>query len=89
MEKRKKIVILGATGSIGTNTLKVLEGMQDAYEIYGLAARSSWQQLAELAQKYRPAQLALTDAEQAERLREEGNFSGRILQGEEALIEIC
>ena len=89
MEKRKKIVILGATGSIGTNTLKVLEGMQDAYEIYGLAARSSWQQLAELAQKYRPAQLALTDAEQAEKLREEGNFSGRILQGEEALIEIC
>ncbi len=89
MEKRKKIVILGATGSIGTNTLKVLEGMQDAYEIYGLAAHSSWQQLAVLAQKYHPALLALTDEREAQNLREQGHFAGTILQGAEALVEIC
>ena len=89
MEKRKKIVILGATGSIGTNTLKVLEGMQDAYEIYGLAAHSSWQQLAVLVQKYHPALLALTDEREAQNLREQGHFAGTILQGAEALVEIC
>lgn len=89
MEKRKKIVILGATGSIGTNTLKVLEGMQDAYEIYGLAAHSSWQQLAVLAQKYHPALLALTDEREAQNLREQGLWPGTILQGAEALVEIC
>lgn len=89
MEKRKKVVILGATGSIGTNTLKVLEGMQDAYEIYGLAAHGSRQQLAALARQYQPAVLALTDPVQAQLLQEEGGFSAKLLQGEQALIEIC
>jgi len=85
----KKVVILGSTGSIGTNTLQVLEDMQDQYEIYGLAANSSVEQLLAQAQMYHPAVLALTDEKAAKALRDCGRFQGKVLQGEQALVEIC
>ena len=59
---RKKIVILGSTGSIGKNTLDVLRGMQETYEVYGLAAHKSVRELLAQAAEFRPARLALTDA---------------------------
>ncbi len=87
--KRKKVVILGSTGSIGMNTLNVLEEMQQQYEIYGLAAQTNWQRLAAQAQVYRPTLLALTDEKAAYALQDSALFSGEVLQGEQALTDIC
>lgn len=50
---RKKIVILGSTGSIGKNTLDVLRGMQETYEVYGLAAHKSVRELLAQAAEFR------------------------------------
>lgn len=85
---RKKIVILGSTGSIGKNTLDVLRGMQETYEVYGLAAHQSAQALLAQAAEFRPARLAVTDEAAAGELAA-GGFAGEILAGPQALCDIC
>ena len=84
---RKKIVILGSTGSIGKNTLDVLRGMQETYEVYGLAAHKSVRELLAQAAEFRPARLALTDAAAAREAAE--GFAGELLAGPQALCDIC
>lgn len=57
----KQIAVLGSTGSIGTSTLDVADAHQDRLKIFGLAARSSWEQLAEQTHRCQPAIAVLTD----------------------------
>jgi 1-deoxy-D-xylulose-5-phosphate reductoisomerase len=49
---RKRVVLLGATGSIGETTLRVVAAHQDKLELVGIAARSNWQRLAEIAREF-------------------------------------
>jgi 1-deoxy-D-xylulose-5-phosphate reductoisomerase len=62
----KKIVILGATGSIGTQTLDVARACPDRIQVVGLSAHRHWQELFELARIHRPRWVALTDLELCE-----------------------
>jgi 1-deoxy-D-xylulose-5-phosphate reductoisomerase len=48
---RKRVVLLGATGSIGENTLRVLAAHRDKLELVGLAARANWEKLAAIARQ--------------------------------------
>jgi 1-deoxy-D-xylulose-5-phosphate reductoisomerase len=50
---RKRVVLLGATGSIGINTLRVIAAHPDKLELVGIAARSNWEKLATIAQEFR------------------------------------
>ena len=63
------VAILGSTGSIGRAALQVIEGLGAGYRVVGLAAGSGWELLAEQAARYRPAAVALADAEHAAGLR--------------------
>lgn len=49
---RKRVVLLGATGSIGENTLRVLAAHRDKLELVGIAARSNWDKLAGIARQF-------------------------------------
>ena len=49
---KKKIVVLGCTGSIGKSTLKIINEFPDLFEIVGLTAHSNKNQLEELSKKY-------------------------------------
>jgi 1-deoxy-D-xylulose-5-phosphate reductoisomerase len=49
---KKRVVLLGATGSIGKSTLRVLAAHRDKLELVGVAARSNWQVLAGIAQEF-------------------------------------
>jgi 1-deoxy-D-xylulose-5-phosphate reductoisomerase len=49
---RKRVVLLGATGSIGENTLRVIAAHRDRLELVGVAARSSWRKLAAIARQF-------------------------------------
>lgn len=49
---RKRVVLLGATGSIGENTLRVLAAHRDKLELVGIAARSNWEKLAAIARQF-------------------------------------
>jgi 1-deoxy-D-xylulose-5-phosphate reductoisomerase len=49
---RKRVVLLGATGSIGENTLRVLAAHRDKLELVGIAARTNWEKLATIARQF-------------------------------------
>ncbi len=51
---RKNIVILGSTGSIGQNTLQVIEAFPERFNVLGLAAAKNTELLFEQARKFRP-----------------------------------
>ncbi len=51
--KRKRVVVLGATGSIGESALKVAHDIPDRMEIVGMAANSNAEKLAEAANSTR------------------------------------
>lgn len=62
---RKRVVILGSTGSIGQNALKVVAEHPNAFEIVGMTAHASVETLAQQALAVRPRRVALGDASQA------------------------
>jgi 1-deoxy-D-xylulose-5-phosphate reductoisomerase len=56
---RKRIVLLGATGSIGENTLRVIAAHRDRLELVGIAARANYRRLAEIARQFGVRQVAI------------------------------
>jgi 1-deoxy-D-xylulose-5-phosphate reductoisomerase len=81
----KKVLILGSTGSIGTQALEVIAASQELQAV-GLAAGSGWELTLEQAREHGVPAIALADAEAAERAR--GAWSGRVLAGEEGVREL-
>ena len=67
----RRIVIVGSTGSIGTQALDVVE-RSDELEVVGLAAASSWELLLEQARRFGVERIALADADAAARAAEHG-----------------
>jgi len=87
--KRKRVVILGATGSIGESALKVARDIPERMEIVGLAANSNAEKLAAAANKFRPQSVCLVDQTKIDILREALEYEPRIFAGEEGLCEIA
>jgi 1-deoxy-D-xylulose-5-phosphate reductoisomerase len=79
----RRIVIVGSTGSIGTQALDVVE-RSDELEIVGLAAASSWELLLEQARRFGVERIALADPDAAARA---GEHAG-VLAGAEGLVEL-
>ena len=86
---RKRIVILGATGSIGESALKVACDIPERMEIVGLAAKSNAQKLAEAANEVRPESVCLVDETRIDVLRRALDYQPRIFSGEVGLLEIA
>jgi len=85
----KRITILGSTGSIGTNALKVIESLGSEYEVYALTANNSIEQLADQVRRYSPKAVAIADENKYEDLKK--LLSGvdiEILVGMDALVEL-
>ena len=81
----KKVVILGATGSIGEQALQIVAA-SDELQVVGLAVGSSWEPLLEAARQHGVPVVALADAEAAERAR--GAWDGQVLAGDEGIREL-
>ena len=86
---RKRVVILGATGSIGESALKVARDIPERMEIVGLAAKSNAQKLAAAANEVRPESVCLVDETQVDVLRKALDYEPRIFSGESGLVEIA
>lgn len=86
---RKRVVILGATGSIGESALKVARDIPERMEIVGLAAKSNAQKLAAAANEVRPKSICLVDETQIDVLRGGLDYQPRIFSGEAGLLEIA
>ncbi|HET8565251.1 MAG TPA: 1-deoxy-D-xylulose-5-phosphate reductoisomerase [Solirubrobacterales bacterium] len=81
----KKVLILGSTGSIGTQALEVI-GRSDQLQVVGLAAGGSWETAVAQAREHGVPAIALSDEQSAEKAR--GSWSGRLLSGEEGVREL-
>jgi 1-deoxy-D-xylulose-5-phosphate reductoisomerase len=67
--KRKRVVILGATGSIGESALKVAHDIPERMEVVGLAANNNAEKLAKAANKARPEAVCLGNQTKIDALR--------------------
>src|SRR4051794_5841437 len=83
----KRLLILGATGSIGTQALDVVARAGDAFELVGLSAHGGWERLLEQAQRHGVRRLALTDPHAAARAAEQWT-DGEVLSGPEGLARL-
>jgi len=81
----RRIVVLGATGSIGRQALEVAAGAQEL-EIVGLSAGRSWEELVAQADASGARRIALADPQAAASAR--GAWDGEVLEGAEGLNEL-
>lgn len=72
--KRKKIILLGATGSIGGNTLRVLRTHADKLELVGVSANSNYEGLSAICDEFKVPQAVLTDPAAYTKARAENCF---------------
>lgn len=86
----KNIAILGSTGSIGKNALKVIEALGEEYRVAAISAHSSVDLLAEQAIEYQPSYVSITDDANYDSLKEKlAGYNGKILAGPQSLIDIA
>ena len=86
----KKIAILGSTGSIGRNALRVIDALGPRYQVSALSAHSNVRLLAEQAMQYKPKVIAVTNPDYDKELRELiGDSDIEIIPGPDGLIEIA
>jgi 1-deoxy-D-xylulose-5-phosphate reductoisomerase len=81
----KKVVILGCTGSIGTQALEIVAA-SDELSVVGLAAESSWGQALEQAREHGVPAVALVDTGAAGQAKQAWN--GKVLAGEDGIREL-
>ena len=82
-----KVSVLGSTGSIGTQTLEIIDSCSDDYEVISLGAAQSVEKLAEQAIKFRPKVVAIEDPELASDLVARLPAEIEVLAGPSALSE--
>jgi 1-deoxy-D-xylulose-5-phosphate reductoisomerase len=81
----KRVLILGSTGSIGTQAIEVI-GASDDLRVAGLSAESNWEPLLEQAREHGVPAVALADPDAAERASR--GWGGRVLAGEAGVREL-
>jgi 1-deoxy-D-xylulose-5-phosphate reductoisomerase len=81
----KRVLILGSTGSIGTQALDVISG-SDGLQAAALSAESNWEPLIEQAREHGVPAVALADPEAAERATDA--WGGQVLAGEQGIREL-
>ncbi|CAH1211184.1 1-deoxy-D-xylulose-5-phosphate reductoisomerase [Paenibacillus sp. JJ-223] len=85
----KKIAILGSTGSIGTQTLDVVDMHPDLFQVEGLAAGGNIELLIDQAKRYRPQKVSVGSKELADRIAPYLPAGTQLCYGEEGLIEVA
>lgn len=84
----KRIHVLGCTGSIGTNTLDVLQHLGAGYEIVGLAASRSVESVIDQARQFDVRHIAMADEEAGRHVAEALGDAAKVYRGPEAQREM-
>ena len=86
--RKRRVILLGSTGSIGASAIKVAQTIPDRMEILGMAAKQSAAKLAEAANRLRPAAVCIVDETQEDKLRTALKYRPKIYAGEAGLVEL-
>ncbi len=84
----KKISLLGATGSIGIQTLDIIESNPEKFKLVSFSAGMNIDKVREITRTHQPQTISVIRREDAERLQSEFPAS-RVVYGEEGLIEVA
>jgi 1-deoxy-D-xylulose-5-phosphate reductoisomerase len=85
----KNVVLLGATGSIGTSTLKVAADLPDEIRIVGLAARENVDAMESACRESQPKAAAMSNPAKARELSKRLGKKIPVFEGEEGLIKLA
>ena len=89
MNEKKRIAILGSTGSIGTQALEVIEEQNHLYEAYVLTANNSADLLIAQARKYNPAAVVIANDSHYDKVKEAlADLPIKVYAGAEALCQV-
>jgi 1-deoxy-D-xylulose-5-phosphate reductoisomerase len=90
MKTPKRIVVLGSTGSIGTQTLEVASHLGRSFDVVGLSAflSSEMGRLCEQVREFKPRAVAVQDEKQARLIRGQTGLK-RVWSGEEGLVRLA
>ena len=89
-QKTRGLVLLGSTGSIGTNTLDVVDRLDGEFRVTALAAGTNLTLLAPQVEKYRPSLVSVADARTAAGLRRLlGRPGTKVVHGPEGAREVA
>ena len=83
----KNVVLLGATGSIGTSSVDVIHQHSDIFNLYAVAANSSVEKVAEIVRKYNVERVCMFNEAAAKEL--EGVLGRKVLAGMDGLCELA
>lgn len=87
-QQTKKIIILGSTGSIGTQTLDIIAENPGLFSVAALTAGRNWELLAEQARRFNPLRVVIADESFLPRLREAlADLPIEVLAGDEAIAD--
>ena len=86
--EKKKVLLLGATGSIGKSALAVFEQYSDLFELVGVAAGSNVEHLAGIVNKFSPGYTAIADTGRAKELKDLIEVNSKLYVGSEGIIEL-
>ncbi|MDD5680338.1 MAG: 1-deoxy-D-xylulose-5-phosphate reductoisomerase [Candidatus Omnitrophica bacterium] len=86
---KKKICILGSTGSIGRNALRVISDLSDRFQVCGLSAHSNIRLLAEQVNRFKPDAIAVSDESRAYELSRNLKCRVNIFAGKDAHEELA
>jgi 1-deoxy-D-xylulose-5-phosphate reductoisomerase len=89
---KQRLTILGATGSIGTNTLDVVARHPEQYEVFALSAHQRVDELAAQCLRWQPRFAAVADEAGARRLRallQQAGCATEVMSGAQALCELA
>ena len=89
--KIKKLSILGATGSIGDNTLDVVRANPDRLEVIGIAGKRNFEKLAKIAKEFSVKYVAIYDEDAYTNAKSSGLFDSsiKLFCGEEGLTNVA
>jgi len=85
--RAKRLLVLGSTGSIGTQALDVCVRSPERFELVGLSAERSWEALVAQADEHGVSRIALVDVDAAARAAEAWT-AGEVLAGPEGLVRL-
>ena len=86
MSEARRLLVLGSTGSIGTQALDIVQ-RNPGFELVGLSAERSWEDLVEQARLHGVSRIALVDEHAAARAAEAWT-DGEVLAGAEGLVRL-
>lgn len=89
MQEQKQLVILGSTGSIGTQTLDIVRRYKDQFRVLALAAHSNIQRLEEQAREFAPRFIAVYDSDKASELKKRISKDIEVITGMDALCYLA